>query len=89
MSKTRITTSAEVYAVLRARHAGDMLAFGSYSAPEGEHHHPGIGRMHTAWGLRGADHPLISIETEWDILHDGKRGRATSRYFLHIARNEE
>lgn len=62
-----VETSAEVWAVIRARHP-ELRVFGSYSAPSGdEYGDPSKGKMLTSYGFAQADYPLMEAETTWDI----------------------
>lgn len=85
----RIPTSAEVYAVIMARHRDEMSCFASFSDPDGTFNGgPGqVGRMDTAWGLRGTDFPILEIKTRWDIdpLTMGRRNQ-TSEYWLIVGK---
>jgi hypothetical protein len=71
----KIPTSAEVCAVIRARHNADMTVFATFSDPDGTFNGgPGErGRMDTAYGLKGCDWPLIEYRTTWDIDQDPER----------------
>ena len=74
----KVMTSAEVYAVLRARHGAEMAVFSSYSAPDGDHFGDvGTCRMETNWGLKGQDGPLLGVETTWE--RDPTRAMACER----------
>lgn len=59
MSYNRVETSAEVFAVIRARHP-EMRVFGSDTDMDG-------GRIFTSYGFRQGDFPVIEAETTWDI----------------------
>lgn len=65
----RLPTSAEVFAVLRARHHTDMTIFSSYSDPTGTTFgRDGTqGRMDTEYGLALSDFPLMGASTTWMI----------------------
>ena len=88
---TRIPTTAEVFAVLRARHHNDMKCFSSFSDPTGTFMGgPGErGRMETAYCLEGADFPLIEARTTWDISQEKPHERMNEahEYWLIVARN--
>jgi hypothetical protein len=75
----RVPTSAEVWAVIRARHP-EMVPFGSYSAPDGdEFGEPSKGKMFTSYGFSGCDFPVIEAQTTWDIS-DCKTLRSNERH---------
>jgi len=58
----RVPTSAEVWAVIRARHP-EMRVFGSYSAPDGDEFvNPSKGRMFTSYGFEHGDYPVIEAQ---------------------------
>lgn len=81
----RVSTSAEVYAVIRARHAADMAVFSSYSAPDGDHFgDPETCVMETDWGLKGQAGPLLGIRTTWqrDREHPAQRPCERHEYWL-------
>lgn len=88
----RIPTSAEVYAVLMARHKDQMRCYGSFSDPDGTFNGgPGErGRMHTMWALDGTDFPILEIRTEWDIDPEkpSARHNETSKYWLIVGNRE-
>lgn len=78
----RVQTSAEVWAVIRARHP-EMVVFGSYSAPEGDPYGDSTkGQMATSYGFEGCDYPLIEAKTTWDIVEDYKRNNVKHEYWL-------
>ena len=79
----RIPTSAEVYAVIRARHASEMQVFGTISQPNG---HP-LGnredcRMDTEWGFSGGDWPILGVSTTWRA--DDRENTERTHYWLCI-----
>jgi len=86
MHHKRIATSAEVYAVIFARHRDQLRAFASFSDPEGAQAGGDTGRMDTAWGLVGADCPLLEVRTTWPITRDehgeAKAGERHSEYWI-------
>lgn len=88
MSYVQITTSAEVWAVIHARHGNDLSVFESFSDPTGTFNGgPGeIGRMMTAYGFKGASEPIIKAETMWRIDPDRPHARIdeTHHYWLCI-----
>lgn len=65
----RMPTSAEVFAVIRARHSKDLDIYGSFSNPDGRFNGgPGeMGEMHTIYSLKGAVTPFIEARTTWTI----------------------
>jgi DNA gyrase subunit A len=63
----RVPTSAEVWAVIRARHP-EMRVFGSYSAPDGDQFgDPSKGKMFTSYGFEHGDFPVMEAQTTWEI----------------------
>ncbi len=84
MNYKKMVTSAEVWAVIRARHK-DLVVFGSYSAPDGDQHgDPSQGRMDTSYGFYGSDYPIIEASTTWTINRDKSYERLdeTTLYWL-------
>lgn len=71
-----IKTSAEVYAVIMAKHRLDMHVHGSFSDPTGNGYEFSTGRpeMMTAWGFKGSEEPLLKLiqtkesaqQKDWD-----------------------
>ena len=87
----KVYTSAEVYAVIRARHAADMTVFGTISEPDGNPWGDSDDcRMLTEWGIKGHDVPLIGIDQRWskDAAQSGHRDD-TYTYWLCSAINSE
>jgi hypothetical protein len=77
----KIVTTAEVWAVIRARHHEQLKVFSSFSAPEGDHYgNPNEGRMMTEYGFDGADCPLIGADTRWDIDSEKPHKRINERH---------
>ncbi|MBK7352179.1 MAG: hypothetical protein IPI92_20180 [Gemmatimonadetes bacterium] len=79
-----VETSAEVWAVIRARHP-ELRVFGSYSYPSGdEFGDPSKGKMFTSYGFAQADYPLMEAETTWDIelSRPGFRRNEVHQYWL-------
>lgn len=78
----RIPTSAEVCAVLRARHHADMGVHSSFSNPDGTFNGgPGErGVMETAYALKGCDWPLIEYRTTWAIDPDAPHKRINEQH---------
>ena len=84
----RVQTSAEVWAVIRARHQ-DMRVFSSYSAPDGDRHgDPTKGRMFTSLGFDNGDYPIMEAETTWDLGDDKTRNNLESKYWLCLPNKE-
>ena len=81
-------TSAEVYAVIRAKH-GDMVVFSSYSNPTGNDGMTTKSQMHTEWGFAGDDIPVIGIATYWDAGDGTERKNVTSEYWLCVGLNPD
>ena len=92
MSYVQITTSAEVWAVIKARHGNDLSVFESFSDPDGTFNGgPGeIGRMMTAYGFKGATEPIIKAETMWRIDPDRPHARIDEKhhYWLCVGNGE-
>lgn len=88
-----IPTSAEVVAVIRARHGKDLQPFGSFSDPDGTFNGGAgeVGRMETSYGFRHCDFPILEIRTRWDIdqVSPHKRLNETHEYWLCIGKHEE
>ena len=79
-----VETSAEVWAVIWARHP-ELRVFSSYSTPDGDQFgDPSKGKMVTSYGFNQADFPLIEAETTWDIEGDPlhRRKNEKHRYWL-------
>ncbi len=91
-SERAFVTSAEVWAVIRARHGKQLKVFSSFSDPSGERGAgpSGQGRMETTYGLPGAGYPLIGARTTWDIDPEGKYERLNEEhtYFLFAPAKE-
>ncbi|GAB3416858.1 hypothetical protein NX774_12005 [Massilia agilis] len=89
----RIPTSAEVAAVIRARHGKELVVFSSFSDPDGTFNGgAGVrGRMETAWGFSGADAPILEARTTWDIDIEQQYGRANEKheYWLCAAKTDD
>lgn len=80
-----VTTSAEVFAVIMARHHHELKVFSSYSAPDGDQFgNSEKGKMFTSYGFEDADYPILEAETTWGISWSGKRENETHRYWLCI-----
>lgn len=86
----RVPTSAEVWAVIRARHP-EMRVFGSYSAPDGDHFGDlSKGKMFTSYGFEQGDFPVIEAQTTWDIDKETPLKRVNERheYWLCLPNRE-
>jgi hypothetical protein len=87
----RTSTSAEVYAVLRARHGDAMTVFASFSDPDGTFvgGDGTRGRMETVWALMDA--PLLEVRTTWDIdpAKPSTRINSKNEYWLCAATDED
>lgn len=76
----RVPTSAEVWAVIRARHP-EMRVFGSYSAPDGDQFgDPSKGKMFTSYGFEHGDFPVMEAQTTWDIDPEAPHKRPNERH---------
>ena len=85
----KIPTSAEVWAVIRARHP-ELKVFSSYSAPDGDQFgNPDVCKMMTVYGFDGCDFPVIGAETTWDRSPENNYERLNERhiYWICIAEN--
>jgi hypothetical protein len=72
----KMATSAEVWAVIKARHNKDLVVFGTYSAPDGDEYiGDSSGRMDTSYGFKDADYPLMEASTTWTIDRDKPSSR--------------
>lgn len=92
MSYVQITTSAEVWAVIKARHGNELSVFESFSDSTGTFNGgPGeIGRMMTAYGFKGAKEPIIKAETTWRINPEKSYERIdeTHQYWLCVGNGD-
>lgn len=86
-----LPTTAEVWAVIHARHSDDLKVFSSFSDPTGTAvGGDGIhGRMETVYGIAGADYPLIGARTTWDIGDNNERKNKRTEYFLFAVEKPE
>lgn len=93
MSYVQTSTSAEVWAVIKARHGNDLTVFESFSNPDGTFNggSPEFGYMVTAYGFKGARDPIIKARTRWKIDHEKPYNRIdeTHEYWLCVAREGE
>lgn len=84
-----VSTSAEVWAVIRARHP-EMRVFGSYSAPDGDQFgDPRVGKMFTSYGFTEGDYPVIEAQTTWDIDPEKPYYRANEKHEYWICLPKE
>lgn len=87
------TTSAEVWAVIQARHGKLLRVYSSFSDPTGTRDMGSgeEGRMDTTYGLPSADYPLIGARTTWKIDPEKPHERIDQRheYFLFVAIKED
>lgn len=88
-----VPTSPEVWAVIKARHHADLVVFSSFSNPDGTFH-GGCGQqgeMFTAYGLKGADYPLMEARTTWTIDREQPHTRVDEdhKYWLCLPVKEE
>lgn len=87
----RVSTSPEVFAVIRARHP-ELRVFGSYSAPDGNQFgNPSQGVMFTSLGFSGHEFPIIEAQTTWDIDREQPYKRISEKheYWLCIGIKED
>ena len=84
----QIETSAEVWAVIKARHHKDLAVFGTLSDLYGEF---GQCQMYTEYGFKGADVPMMAASTRWDGYLDDKRTRVNevTEYLLFYYDDED
>jgi hypothetical protein len=86
MNYKKVPTSAEVWAVIRARHPAELQVFGTISEPAGNPHgDPTVGLMVTSYGFPGGDFPVIEARTTWDIVEGQpsyKRTNEKHEYWL-------
>jgi hypothetical protein len=80
----RVATSAEVWAVLRARHGDELRVYGSYSAPEGDANgDPELGIMQTEYAFEDGKWPIMGARTTWELTEKrGERRNEQTRYWL-------
>jgi hypothetical protein len=78
----RIQTSAEVAAVIRARHGKQLVVFASFSDPDGTFNGGAgeRGRMETAWGFNGASDPILEARTTWEIDPEQRHKRINEQH---------
>lgn len=88
MEHKSIPTSAEVWAVIHAKHGKELKVFSTYSAPGGDQFgDPTVGRMETSYGFDGCDTPIIKAKTTWDIDSEKpyERLNVKNEYWLCVA----
>lgn len=88
----RLPTSAEVWAVIRARHSGDLCVFSSLSEPDGDPFgNQSHCRMMTEYGIKDSPFPLIGAETNWQKHPDNDYERVDEKteYWLCVPLDEE
>ena len=74
MEYVKVTTSPEVWAVIRARHS-ELIVFNSYSAPDGDQFNKDQAVMMTEYGFNKSGCPLIGAETRWEINRENPHKR--------------
>jgi len=88
----KITTTPEVWAVIRASHP-ELKVFSTYSAPEGDQFgDPDVCKMMTEYGFDGCNYPIIGAETTWDRDPDPKsykRQNEKTIYWLCVGIDNE
>jgi hypothetical protein len=82
-----IETSAEVYAVIMAKHKKEMSVFSSYTDTTGTCHlwsngHP---EMMTEWGFNKSDKPLLKAESTKE--HESDKDWTTN-YFINCVQSD-
>ena len=87
----KVTTSAEVYAVIWAKHGDNMKVFATYSAPDGDPYgNSDKCEMYTEWGFNNSDIPLISCRIQWDKDQESPANRLNvSRTYQIFSAMEE
>ena len=89
---TKIETTPEVAAVLRASHR-HLAVFESFSDPNGRAFGGSgeVGRMETAFGFPNTDYPLLYCRTTWLIVADAPSARSEEKheYWLCIGKQGE
>lgn len=86
----KIPTSAEVWAVIRARHP-EMVVFSTYSAEHGDiYGDPSKGKMITSYGFESGGFPVIEAQTTWDIETDRfpDRKNLKTEYWLCLPKRD-
>ena len=91
MSKyKKIPTSAEVVAVIRAKHQ-ELRVYSSFSDPDGSFCGGDLCTMMTEWGFADFDIPFLGIKTTWKKhpTEAYKRDRETHEYWLCVSIEED
>jgi len=91
MDHKRVETSAEVWAVIHARHP-DLKVFSSYSAPDGDQFgNHDIAVMQTSYGFETADYPIMEAKTTWRVNREKPHERINEKheYWLYIIEKED
>ena len=66
-----IETSAEVVAVIWAKHRKELIVFESYTDPDGTcPMGNGMPKAETAWGISGSSDPLFRTVHTWETGED-------------------
>lgn len=90
MPKTiMVPTSAEVWAVIRARHP-DMVVFETDSDPD-DRYSTGMRRMYTSYGFKHCpDHPVIAGLTTWEqsTVSPSERKNVKHEYWLCVGEDD-
>lgn len=89
---SQIVTSAEVWAVIRAKHHDQLVVFGSFSNPDGNFNGPSDkGEMFTSYGFVEGSCPLLEARTTWTIDREkpSKRIDEVTEYCLCVAVDSE
>jgi hypothetical protein len=80
MSEGRwIQTDKHVFGAIFREHKNDLVSFAGFSNPSPSDLSE-TPQMMTEWGFRGADFPLIKLETKWE--HGRREATESSRYFI-------
>lgn len=93
MEYSKITTSAEVWAVIHARHKKDLVVFSSFSNLSGGElgSDQYRGRMMTEYSFKDAECPLLGADTQWDTPDEEpkyKRLNEVTEYWLCVPVSE-
>lgn len=75
----KIETSAEVWAVIRAKHGKELKVFSTFSDPDGSFCGGDEATMYTAYGFEGCDTPIIEAETKWTIDRERPHSRTDEK----------
>ena len=84
----KVPTSAEVWAVIKARHGNSLAVFESFSNPDGSFMGNCRPEMMTVYGFHDSAFPLMGARTTWETQTDGKRGNERTEYWLCIVDRE-